>query len=591
MNQSYLAQIDQQSSGAQFHRVDLHVHTVGGSHDVVDTTATPENIVSTAITEHLAAVAITDHNEITNAARASQAAEGTALLVIPGVELSTPEGHLLVYFRATELLERFYGRLDLAGRGTHDSRCQTGMIQCLELIDPRDGFAILAHVDGPGGLEVCEPRLTPHKTDILIHRSLVGVEVRSATSDVSYAEGDSDVQRAAIAKKRRDALQLGERQCLARVLFSDAHTLAALGRNASGNKRVTRAKMDQPTFDGLRIALQEADARVRIEDEVPEAVPYVRGVILTGGFLDGTIMHLSPNLNCLIGGRGAGKSTALEASRCIANLSGDPSALVDSEAWPDDLRVVWRDEAGRDHVISRAKGGEPQNDEDPDFGPTCFPIECYGQGEMARTSTLARSDPLVLLGYLDRFIEFGQRPRLDDELRGKLLQNQEEIRKAAGRIAQIPSTEQTLKSVQQQLRALEEAKGRELIRLERTLAHERTIREGIRESVRTLGSAVSSPAVDDALTDLRNLAKPADLQTGGPSFQRIVDSADGFTAAVTAPPSGSRVRTSGADRGSGCGTERMGGSRRECTRNASNEEGGAAGQGRKTRRFLHYQVG
>lgn len=37
------------------------------------------------------------------------------------------------------------------------------------------------------------------------------------------------------------------------------------------------------------------------------------GAHFDGGFLDGQTLHLSPNLNCIIGGRGTGKSTALEA--------------------------------------------------------------------------------------------------------------------------------------------------------------------------------------------------------------------------------------------------------------------------------------
>jgi hypothetical protein len=44
----------------------------------------------------LSVIAITDHNEIGNVEAGIQAA-GTDLLVVPGVELSTPQGHLLCY--------------------------------------------------------------------------------------------------------------------------------------------------------------------------------------------------------------------------------------------------------------------------------------------------------------------------------------------------------------------------------------------------------------------------------------------------------------------------------------------------------------
>jgi len=43
---------------------------------------------------------------------------------------------------------------------------------------------------------------------------------------------------------------VGAKQYLARVLFSDSHTLTALGKNASGQSRMTRLKMDAPRSQG-----------------------------------------------------------------------------------------------------------------------------------------------------------------------------------------------------------------------------------------------------------------------------------------------------------------------------------------------------
>src|SRR5437588_3938220 len=110
------------TSGARFYRADLHIHSYGASHDVKDAAMTPAGIIQTALSEKLALIAITDHNEITNVASAIKASIGTSVVVIPGVELSTPEGHLLVYFETLEDLTEFYGKLSFAGRGTADSR-------------------------------------------------------------------------------------------------------------------------------------------------------------------------------------------------------------------------------------------------------------------------------------------------------------------------------------------------------------------------------------------------------------------------------------------------------------------------------------
>ena len=162
-------------SGARFYRADLHIHAHGASHDVRDQLMTPEAIVKTAVSEQLGVIAITDHNEISNVQAATKAAVGTSILLVPGVELSTPEGHLLVYFAEFQDLADFFGKLDLAGRGGADSRCQTSMLECLKKIDPAKGFAVLAHVDGEGGFEQKVPGFPPHKADILSHPALLGI--------------------------------------------------------------------------------------------------------------------------------------------------------------------------------------------------------------------------------------------------------------------------------------------------------------------------------------------------------------------------------------------------------------------------------
>ena len=94
------------SNGAAFFRADLHIHSHGASHDVADALASPEAIVRTACSEGLAMIAITDHNEISNVRAAVEAGTAQGIVVIPGVELSTPEGYLLCYAPTCDALER-----------------------------------------------------------------------------------------------------------------------------------------------------------------------------------------------------------------------------------------------------------------------------------------------------------------------------------------------------------------------------------------------------------------------------------------------------------------------------------------------------
>jgi hypothetical protein len=133
-------EIVSKSNGARFHRADLHIHSFGGSHDVKDMSMTAAGILQTADRENLTLVSITDHNEITNVLGAIELSKGRPVSVIAGIELSTPQGHLLAYFPDYDRLANFYGRLQFEGKGTPESRCQTSLLDCLSLASSMSGI-------------------------------------------------------------------------------------------------------------------------------------------------------------------------------------------------------------------------------------------------------------------------------------------------------------------------------------------------------------------------------------------------------------------------------------------------------------------
>lgn len=456
-------------------RADLHVHSFGASHDVRDATMTPTAIVATAIQEHLALISIADHNDITNVQAAIDAAKGSTLTVIPGVELSTPQGHLLCYLPTMDALSTFIGKLTIVDKGTPNSRCQNSMLDCLNALEAVDGFAVLAHVDADTGYEKMVPGNSPHKLDVIAHARLLGIELKAISSDIRYADGDPDSGRAQMGVERIKRLGLGSKQYLARVLNSDAHSLAKLGKNAQGDRKVTRIKCATPCFEAVRIALQDADARVRIEQEIPDAVPQILGIHLSGGFLDQQAVHFSRDLNCIIGGRGAGKSTTFEALRFLSDQPSG-SQVVDSEVWPNELHLFWRDKAGQVHSLCRNTGCELVNLDDNLNGPVTFQMDCFGQGEAAKISQQAQANPLALLNYLDKFVDLTEALAEEQQARDELLRLQTDIEKATGNIDQIPSFERALHTTKQQLEALKKANANEVIELQRHIATEREIR-------------------------------------------------------------------------------------------------------------------
>lgn len=529
--------IHEQAVGATFFRADLHIHSHGGSHDVTDLGMTAEAIVETAINEKLALIAITDHNEISNVERALAAAKKTTLIVIPAIELSTPQGHLLCYFKTLQNLRSFHGQLSLVDSGLNTSRCQQSILECLKLVQSLGGFCVLAHVDAPSGFEHEVPGASPHKADVLCHPALLGIELKNAFSLIAYSPIDPDQIRAKLGEDRIERLQLGSKQYLARVLNSDAHALNALGRNAQNARKVTRYKMDEPSFDALKIALEDADARVRIEDQVPPSIPRVVGLHIDGGFLSGQTIQFSQNLNCIIGGRGTGKSTTFEAVRCLIADGEERNKVVDSEVWPEELYIVWRDKAGQDHNIFRLKNGEMENLDEPESGPVSFEIDCFGQGEAAKISVQAQSNPLALLHYLDRFVNVSQALVEEQAVRDQLLKLQSDIEAAEQKVQLIPQHERLLSTTQQQLAALQKPDVKELIVLQRQLATEKEVRTQISDRLAQAKLDSAFLPSREAAKEIRELADPTQLAVGGVEFKVIASGAETLEATVTAAES------------------------------------------------------
>lgn len=528
-----LETILEQPVGATFVRADLHVHCYGGSHDVTDPAMTPEAVVATAVKEKLTLIAIADHNEISSVERALAVAVGTPLIVIPAIELSTLQGHLLCYFKSLQLLRRFHGQLSLLDSGLSTSRCQQSMLECLNLVQALGGFCLLAHVDAPSGFEQEVTGASPHKADVLCHPALLGMELKNASSVIAYSASDPEPNRTRLGEERIKRLQLGSKQYLARVLNSDAHSLTALGRNAESARKVTRYKMDDPSFDALRIALEDADARVRIEDLVPSSIPRVMGVNIDGGFLSGQTIQFSPNLNCIIGGRGTGKSTTFEAVRCLIADGEERNQVVDSEVWPEELYLVWRDKAGQDHNLFRLKNGEIQNLDDAETGPVSFDIDCFGQGEAAKISVQAQNNPLALLHYLDRFVDGAQALAEEQAARDELLKLQSEIEAAEQKVHLIPQHQRLLATTKQQLAALQKPDVKELIALQRQLATEKEVRTQIVDILAQAKRESASLPSREAAKEIRDLADPKQLAVGGVEFKTIVSGAAMLEATVS----------------------------------------------------------
>ena len=516
---SLLQEIQNESNGAQFRRADLHIHSFGdtGSYDVTDPTMSPEGIVDTAIAERLDLIAITDHNQTGNVRAAIKHAAKTPLLVIPGIELSTPQGHLLVYFETADTLERFFGKLNISA---DRKACHNTIPQCLQYAAEFDGIGICAHVESDGGLEKAHPKFDAFKQEVFNCGNLLALEITDATNSLWFTHDDNDANRRNCAIVRCKALAMEDGFDLAKVMSSDAHTRNALGRNASGSRRLTRLKMESLTFNSLRIALMDATARVRLEDLIPPTLPRFVGLKLEGGFLKDQVVHFSPNLTCIIGGRGAGKSTLLESLRA-ASGNAVRNTIVDSEVWPDEISLIYEDEVGQHHILTRSKLCDVTNT-DPN-GPTSIAIESYGQGETAETIQHCDEDPSILLRFLDGFIDNVELKQTDAALRDDLLANQGTIETLQLDINQIAPTEKQKAQADGQVAVLKRQNASQVVELEEKLAKERRFRDALKRNLAELLTSITDSLNSDDLRELTAGEDGSTLAVGKAEFGVVRD--------------------------------------------------------------------
>ena len=141
------------------YRAELHVHTVLSPCAGVE--MIPPVIVDRALAKGINLIAITDHNVTANIEAVMQAAKGTGLTVLPGMELQTQEEvHVLCLFDTLNQAE--------AWQRSVDSRFG-------EIPNDVEHFGEQFVVDETGDFIHREPRLLISNVDISLEEAVAGV--------------------------------------------------------------------------------------------------------------------------------------------------------------------------------------------------------------------------------------------------------------------------------------------------------------------------------------------------------------------------------------------------------------------------------
>ena len=530
---------------ARFHRADLHVHSFGVSADVNDEAMLPATIVKTAIDRDVALLAITDHNAVDAVPAAIKEGTRQGLSVLAGVELSTAEGHLLAFFDPDDL-KRFtswFNGLDFQeDEATGDRWLLEPMHQIAKGVAEAGGLAIPAHVlrDKSGAMTKAPIRSLEA---LIAGPHIAGLEIDGpAEFDIfgpaDKSDGSSD--RKAMLRRRTEALGPVAGPRLPKLYFSDSHSLLQIARNRDGDERLTRIKMTEPSWDGLRRALQDPGARIRLEETLPDSYPRLIGARFIGGFLDGQEIAFSSNLTCLIGGRGAGKSTVLEAVRCACLGVRHDREHDSASGWPDTVQLIYQDAFGERHYLERSAGGETVARIGDEAVPMTVAVEGYDQDRIAEIIRGYRKEPDLLGNFLDAFVDLGPVNGRIADLRTALERNAQALAPLADAGVRKEAGTRSLGEAQVKLQAIEKTKLKAALEWQRLLAKERALRESIvarlaeiKEGVRDVDVTVDTAQLisNAEINDIATMPGK-DLLQGTPDESGLVSMVEGLETSL-----------------------------------------------------------
>ena len=314
-----------QFAGAKWWKFDFHTHTLAS--DFSDKNITHESWLRAFMDEGIDCVTITDHNSggwIDDLKQVLKNIESNPqewykpLYLFPGVEIGASDGvHILAIFgedKDESHIDRLLGAVDYRDtKGKKSGLANKSTTDIINEITKLGGIPIPAHVDGPKGLFVQFPGSALEK--VLDNKNIYAMELR-----------DSNYQK--------PQLYIDEKLEWTEIRGSDVHDFS---KETFGT--FTWVKMDEPSIEGLKLALQDGDVSVnRNMNDNPNKLPtyFIEKLEISDakyiGHQTALECNFSPWHNAIIGGRGSGKSTLLEFIRLVLRRDKDIHKTLEEDS-------------------------------------------------------------------------------------------------------------------------------------------------------------------------------------------------------------------------------------------------------------------
>jgi len=330
-------EIRKQKNGANFYKVDLHLHSPADAQFKAGEVVNSEErkidfarkYLDKVLQEKIDIIAITDHNTtswLSIFQKLNQDGKYQQLLLFPGLEIASKEGiHLLVMFerdfnevRINKFLDKI--GLEVPFDNTGNAKPSSKTIDELYKLVDDEYCRIQADAKNYSALIIpahVEQRLTGLLGDRK-RRSYYEIENLVAVQiNTHYEKLDAGKKTILEGKDPNYG-----NKAVAVIESSDARSLDDIGR------RTSYLKFSSPTIEGLRQAFLDPESRIRHQSDCqPEKYSRIIAMKIEGGFVHGLGIHFNNSLNCIIGGKGTGKSTIQEILKYALGHKNDVDSL------------------------------------------------------------------------------------------------------------------------------------------------------------------------------------------------------------------------------------------------------------------------
>ena len=501
------AQAAAQSQGAVFHRCALQVnpHQYAGKFRGQEASGDPQShasaIIEKAAELGISVLAITDHNSVSGVALFQEAASGRGIVIFPGFELSSLEGvHVLCIYPPDTLetqLNRFLGEFGVRTPTSSSDPSDKPFLEVLAKTREQGGVAIAAHATTDNGLFKVlsgQSRIKAWQSEFL-----TAIQIPGSADDLPQNV------RQIIRNKNPDYQRTpaGENLGIAVVNAKDILQPGDLADSSA----TCWIKMSEIGIEGLRQAFLDPESRIRLaSDKPPEDHAELLSLSWEGGSLDGAAIRFNQNLNVLVGGRGAGKSTVLESLRYALGMTpvGDAAHAAHDGIVREVLRggtkitleVRTHHPTQQEYRIERTVPNPPVVRSADGTVSNLLPkdilprVEVYGQHEISELTGSREKLTLILNSFVDPNISLDQRKndlrRSLERSRRSIIEVQTELQEVEERLVALPALEETLERFKDA--GLEDRLREQslLVREERLLNSIPERLEGINESLRLL---------------------------------------------------------------------------------------------------------